>query len=153
MLYVLALLLGILAGLRAMTPLAAVSWAAYLGKLNLAGSWLAFFGHGWAPWVFSVAAIAELVTDQLPKTPSRKVPVQFATRIASGALSGAAVGVAAGSWPLGMVAGAIGAVLGTFGGAEARGRLASKLHADRPAAFIEDGVAIGTAVLLVALVA
>lgn len=153
MLYILALVLGVTAGLRTMTPIAAVSWAAYFGKLKLGGTWLAFLGHSWAPWVFTLAAIAELVTDQLPKTPSRKVPIQLGARIGSGALCGAAVGLAAGSWMLGMGAGGIGAILGTFGGAEARGRLAARFHADRPAAFIEDGVAIGTAFFLLALLA
>ncbi len=153
MLYLLALFIGVIAGLRAMTAPAAVSWAAHLGKLNLGGTWLAFFGHAWAPWVFTVAALAELVTDQLPKTPSRKVPVQFATRIVSGGISGAAIGVPAGSWMLGMAAGAVGAVLGTLGGAKLRGRLASRFHADRPAALIEDGVAVGTAIALMALFA
>ena len=32
-------------------------------------------------------ALGELVTDQLPTTPSRTVPVQFGTRIVMGALS------------------------------------------------------------------
>jgi uncharacterized membrane protein len=153
MLYLLALVLGAIAGLRTMTPIAAVSWAAYLGKLKLAGTWLAFFGAAWAPWVFTLAAIAELITDQLPKTPSRKVPIQFGARIASGALCGAAVGMAAGSWLIGMGLGGLGAILGTLAGAQARGRLASRLRADRPAAFIEDAVAIGTAALLMVLVA
>jgi uncharacterized membrane protein len=153
MLFVLCLLIGVIAGLRAMTAPAAVSWAAHLGKLKLGGTWLAFFGTGWVPWLFTLAAVAELVTDQLPMTPSRTVPVQFATRLASGALSGAAIGVAAGSWPLGMLLGAVGAVLGTLGGKRARGGLANKLHSDRPAAFIEDAVAVGTAVLLMALFA
>jgi uncharacterized membrane protein len=148
MLYILALLIGVIAGLRTMTAIAAVSWAAHLGALQLGGTWLGFLGSAWAPWLFTVAALAELVTDQLPKTPSRKVPVQFAARVASGALSGAAFGMVAGSWPFGMAAGAAGAVLGTLGGAEARGRLASRLHADRPAAIIEDAVAVGTAAAL-----
>ena len=39
MIYLLALLIGVVAGLRAMTAPAAVSWAAYLGWLPLADSW------------------------------------------------------------------------------------------------------------------
>ena len=41
-------------------------------------------------------ALVELVTDQLPTTPSRKVPVQFGGRIVSGAFCGAVLGAAAG---------------------------------------------------------
>ncbi len=77
-------------------------------------------GYAWTPWIFTLLAIVELVTDQLPSTPSRKVPMQFGARIVSGALSGATIGVAAGSWIVGLIAGVIGAVIGTYGGAEIR---------------------------------
>jgi len=145
----LALLLGVIAGLRAMTPLAAVSWAARYGHLHLEGSWLAFFGKAFTPWIFTVLAIAELVTDQLPNTPSRKVPIQFGTRIVSGALCGAAVCQAAGVPILGLLAGAVGGVIGTLGGSAVRARLAAAFKSDRPAALLEDAVAIGGAALIV----
>ena len=74
MLYVLALLIGVVAGLRAMTAPAAVAWGAYLGWLPLAGTWAGFMGHWIAVAIFTVLALVELVTDQLPSTPSRKVP-------------------------------------------------------------------------------
>jgi uncharacterized membrane protein len=45
----LALLIGVVAGLRAMTAPAAVSWAASLGLLTLDGSWLAFLGYRLTP--------------------------------------------------------------------------------------------------------
>src|SRR5208283_1630335 len=102
MLYALAFLAGIVAGSRALTAPAAVSWAAHLGSLNLEGSWLAFMGYAWTPWVFTVLAIVELITDQLPSTPSRKVPMQFGARIVTGALSGATLGASAGSWIAGL---------------------------------------------------
>ena len=92
MLYALALIAGIVAGSRAFTAPAAVSWAARLGFLNLDGSWLAFMGYAWTPWIFSALAIVEYVTDQLPSTPSRKVPMQFGARLVSGALCGATIG-------------------------------------------------------------
>src|SRR3712207_7699469 len=114
--YLLALLIGVVAGLRAMTAPAAVAWATHLGWLNLEGSWLAFLGNVWARWILTALALVELVTDQLPSTPSRTVPVQFGARILTGALSGAAVGAAGGSWVGGLLAGAVGAVVGTIGG-------------------------------------
>ena len=70
----LAFLIGIVAGMRAMTAPAAISWAARLGQLSLAGTWLAFLGYAWTPWILTLLAAGELVTDQLPSTPSRKVP-------------------------------------------------------------------------------
>jgi uncharacterized membrane protein len=141
MLYGLALLAGIVAGSRTFTGPAAVSWAARLGYLNLDGSWLAFMGYAWTPWIFTLLAIVEMVGDQLPLTPSRKVPMQFGARIVGGALSGATIG-AAGSWIIGLIAGVIGAVIGTFGGAEIRGYMAKAFGRDQPAAFIEDAGAI-----------
>ena len=146
--YLLALLIGVVAGLRAMTAPAAVAWAAHLGWLNLEGSWLAFLGSAWARWILTLLALVELVTDQLPSTPSRTVPVQFGARLATGALSGAAVGAAGGSWVGGLVAGAVGAAIGTLGGRAARARLAAAFGSDRPAAFIEDAVAVGGALLI-----
>lgn len=68
----LALAMGIVAGLRAFTAPAAVSWAAHHGWLHFDGSWLAFLGYSWAPWILTALALVELVTDQLPSTPSRK---------------------------------------------------------------------------------
>jgi uncharacterized membrane protein len=142
MLYGVALLAGVVAGSRVFTAAAAVSWAARLGHLHLDGSWLAFMGYAWTPWIFTLLAIVELVLDQLPSTPSRKVPMQFGARIVSGALSGATIGVSAGSWVVGLVAGVVGAVIGTFGGAEIRAQMAKAFGRDTPAAFIEDAGAI-----------
>lgn len=148
---VLSLLIGVVAGLRALAAPAAVAWAAHLGWLPLAGTPLAFMGHVATPWVLSALALGELIGDKLPKTPSRKVPVQFGTRILTGALSGAAIAAPSGQLLLGLVAGVVGAVLGTFGGAAARGKLAQAFGRDLPAALIEDVVAIGGAVAIVCL--
>lgn len=149
MIITLSLLIGIVAGLRAMTAPAAVSWAAYLGWLPLAGTPLAFLGHVAAPYILSALAVGELITDQLPKTPSRKVPVQFGTRILTGGLAGAALGAPGGMWVAGLVAGAVGAVIGTLGGAAGRARLAKTFGRDQPAALIEDAIAIIGALLIV----
>ena len=146
--YLLALLIGIVAGLRAMTPPALVAWAAHLGWLDLSGSWLGFLANAWVRWILTLLAVVELVTDQLPSTPSRTVPIQFGARIATGALSGAAVGTAGGAMVGGLLAGIVGAVIGTLGGRAFRARLASAFGSDRPAAFIEDAVAIGGALLI-----
>ncbi|MBT1156621.1 DUF4126 domain-containing protein [Aminobacter anthyllidis] len=153
MIYLLALLIGIVAGLRAMTAPAAVAWGAWLGWLPLAGTWAGFMGHWITVAIFTVLAVVELVTDQLPSTPSRKVPVQFGTRIIMGALTGAVIGTAGGVVIGGLAAGIIGAILGTLGGAEVRGRLAAAFGKDLPAALIEDALAILGALLIVSLVA
>jgi uncharacterized membrane protein len=145
-----SLLIGIIAGLRAMTAPAALSWAARTGWLNLAPTNLAFLGFAFTPWILTVLALAELITDQLPTTPSRKAPGPFGARIVSGALSGAAIGASRGSLVAGLIAGILGAVIGTVGGYAFRARLASAFGKDRPAALIEDAIAIGGAFLIVA---
>ena len=146
---ILSLLIGIVAGLRAMMAPAAISWAAACGLLALEGSWLAFLGWRFTPWIFSLLAIAELVTDKLPSTASRKVPPQFAARLISGGLSGAAIGIAAGSWPIGLALGVAGALIGTLGGAAARAKLATAFGRDLPAALTEDVVAIALSAVVV----
>jgi uncharacterized membrane protein len=150
MVYILALLIGVVAGLRAMTAPAAIAWAAYLGWLNLSGSWLSFMGTIWAVGIFTILAVVELVTDQLPSTPSRKVPQQFGARLLMGALTGAAIGTPYGGWIVGLIAGIIGAAIGTYGGAAVRAKLAASFGKDPPAAFIEDAVAIVAAYLIIA---
>jgi len=133
-----------------MTAPAAVSWAARAGWLNLTSTGLAFLGSALTPWILTALALAELVSDKLPTTPSRKAPLGFGARIVTGAFSGAALGAAGGSLVTGAIAGAIGAVIGTFGGHASRARLAASLGRDRPAALIEDAVAVGGALLVMA---
>ena len=149
MIYVLAVLIGVAAGLRAVTPIAALSWGAWLGWIDLSATPFGFMGNIIAVIILSLLAIAELVSDQLPNTPSRKVPVQFGTRIVLGAAAGALLMVD--SWIIGAVLGAIGAVLGTLGGAAIRARLARSFGRDLPAALIEDVVAVVLAFAVVYL--
>jgi uncharacterized membrane protein len=144
----LAFVIGIVAGLRTMTAPAAIAWGAAYGTLSLESSPLTFLGWRYTPWIFTVLAAVELVTDQLPATPSRKVPVQFGARLVSGALCGAAVGIDQGAPLPGLALGFAGAVIGTLGGAWARARLAAAFGRDTPAALLEDAVAIIVAALV-----
>ena len=138
----LAVLMGVVAGSRSMMAPAAVAWAAFLGRLDAGGGWLVVFAHPWARWIWSALSLGELVTDQLPFTPSRTVPFQFGGRIVSGGLCGAAIGASAGSVALGAIAGIVGAVIGTLGGRALRGELAVAFGSDHPAALVEDALAI-----------
>jgi uncharacterized membrane protein len=147
---VLAFLIGVVAGLRAVTAPAAVSWAAKLGWLNVEGTPFAFLHYTISPVIFTVLALGELVNDKLPKTPSRKAPASFAVRIVMGAFSGAAIGASQQSLFAGLLLGAIGAFVGTLGGYEARVRLTSAFTGkDTAVALAEDLIAIASAVLIV----
>jgi uncharacterized membrane protein len=143
--------IGIVAGLRAMTAPALVSWAAHLGWLHLQGTPLAFVGSLAAVVIFSLAAIGEYINDKLPNTPSRTAPPGFIARIVTGSLCGACLYASASqSLLIGILLGAIGAVIGTLGGYQARTRLVKTLNVkDIFVAIPEDLVAIGLAYLIV----
>jgi uncharacterized membrane protein len=145
---ILGILIGIIAGLRSMTAPAVVSWAARLGWIHVNSSWLAFLGYAWTPWILSLAALGELVADKLPTTPSRKAPPSFIFRVISGSLSGAAIGISRGSLLLGLSGGALGAIIGTLGGAAARSAMAKVFGRDLAAALVEDAIAISGATLI-----
>ena len=147
--YILAFLIGAVTGLRALAPAAVVSWAAHLGWLHLQGTLASFMGATVTPYVLSGLALVELVTDKLPSTPSRKIPMQFGARILMGALCGTSLAAPAGLWVGGLVAGIVGAIVGTLAGAELRGRLSRAIGKDLPIALLEDMVAIGSALLIV----
>jgi uncharacterized membrane protein len=138
----LALLIGVVAGLRSLTAPAVVAWGAFLGWIDLHGTWASWLGNIITVVILTVLAVGELVNDKLPKTPARTAPPIFAVRIITGALAGAALG----AWPhwtfSALGAGVIGAVLGTLGGYQARKRLAGVAGRDLPIALLEDAVAI-----------
>jgi uncharacterized membrane protein len=148
----LALILGILAGLRSLTPPAVVAWAAHFGWLRLDDTPLAFLESAPARYIFLVAMLAELVSDKLPFTPARTNTGPFIGRIAGGGLAGAALSVGlGGSLAVGAAAGGLGAVAGALGGYRARTGLVRSLGVpDFPVALLEDLVAVGTALPVVA---
>jgi uncharacterized membrane protein len=134
-----------------MTAPAAVSWAAHLGWLDLGDSSLVFMGSTAAVVVFSLLAIVEYAADLHPAMPRRTTPGPLIARIGTGGLSGACLCAAAGrSLALGAVLGGLGAVIGAFGGYEARTRLVAALGVkDNVVALSEDLVAIALAWLVV----
>lgn len=148
----LSLLIGIVAGLRALVAVAFVSWAIRLGIFDLQNGYLAFLGYRWTPLILTIAAIGELISDKLPHTPSRKVPAQFGARIVSGALAGGAIGAATGNWLIGGILGILGAFIGTLSGATVRAGLAKRFKRDLPAALFEDVVAILAALAIVMVI-
>jgi uncharacterized membrane protein len=153
MVLLLALLIGVIAGLRALTAPAVVAWGAFLGWIELHGRWSEWVGHPITVTVLTIFLLVELVTDQLPKTPSRRTPPQFITRLLTGAFAGAVIGSAFFHTFSALGAGVVGAVIGTLGGAEARGRLvAANGGKDRPVAVGEDIVAVGGGFLIAFLV-
>jgi uncharacterized membrane protein len=149
MIYLLLLLIGVAAGLRAATPLAAISIGAWLGWIDLGTTWAGFLGSIIAVVILVILAVLELIGDQLPNTPSRKTPAPFTARVVAGAIAGVLLGLPSGSWIAGLVLGAIGGALGTLGGFAARRWMAARFGRDLPAALIEDAVTIVLALVVV----
>ncbi len=147
----LAFAIGMVAGLRSFTAPAAVCWAAFLGWLHLSGSRLAFLGTITAVYISTGLAVVELVLDKQSWIGARTSPGPLIFRLITGGLSGAAFGIAAGqSIVASSIAGCAGALVGTFGGYQARHWIVStgKLP-DIAVALVEDAIAVGGAFLIV----
>ena len=129
----LAVGIGLVAGLRTFTPLAAV----FLVRGGIVGIFLAG------------AALFEYGYDLNPKCPARtSFPSNFA-RFLSGAISGWYLTAGrGGSAVLGAAAGVVGALIGTYGGSAARSALIVRLGAV-PAGIVESLVAIALAAFIV----
>ena len=147
----LAFLIGIIAGLRSLTAPAVVAWAAHRNWLNLHDTPLSFMGSTAAVVIFTLLAVAELVADQLPSTPSRLKPPGLIARIILGALSGAGIAAAGGqSLALGAALGVAGGIVGAFAGYGVRTGLVKALKApDLVIALLEDAAAIAGGLLIV----
>ncbi|OMC14356.1 DUF4126 domain-containing protein [Mycolicibacter heraklionensis] len=140
---VLALFIGAVAGLRAFTAPAVMAWAAVLHWINLNGTWAEWLTHPVTVTVVTLLAIGELITDQLPSTPARTVPVQFGARLVLGGFAGAVLGTAWNFTWTALGAGIIGAVIGTLVGFRVRQRLvAANGGRDLPIALAEDAIAV-----------
>ena len=145
-----AFLIGLFAGLRSLTPPAAVAWAVHLGWLNLTRP-LSLAGSLPAVIILSLLAIVEIVVDKLPNTPNRTAPPGLIGRIVTGGFTGACVSLGGGrSAFAGAGLGVIGGIVGCFGGYQIRARLVKSLrHPDFSIALIEDLVAIGGSLFIV----
>lgn len=138
-----AFLIGLFGGLRSLTAPATTAWAAYLGWLKLERP-LSLIGSIPSVAIFTLLAVVEFVADKLPKTPSRTSPPGLIARILMGGLSGACVAESGGQGVLvGAVLGAVGGVVGCFGGYQARTRLVKASgKPDIYIAILEDMVAV-----------
>jgi len=139
----LAFLIGFLAGLRSLTPPAAVAWAAHLGWLKLHGA-LALAGSVAGVAILSLLAVAELIADKLPFVPNRTSAPGLIARVITGGAAGACIAIAGGLSPaLGAMTGASGGVVGAFAGYFARTRSVKALKVpDIYVALAEDLIAI-----------
>jgi uncharacterized membrane protein len=149
----LALGMGAIAGLRPMTAPAIIAWAAKQGWIRLSDSPFATTIFGRASRRITELAISELVADKLPFTSTRLNAGPLASRIASGAVCGAAV-CGAVKRPLanGALLGGLGAIAGALAGYHIRKSLSRDMP-DFAAGLSEDAFAVGGGALIIALLA
>jgi len=149
--YVMALGIGVIAGLRSMTAPAVVAWAAHLNRLVLFGTRLSFLASPVTVGIVTLLAVGELIADKLPATPSRTSAVPLSGRVLTGGLCGAAICAGWGaSVAIGTALGAVGGVAGAFAGYSVRHWLVHNMKLrDGAVAVAEDLIAIGGGLLLV----
>ena len=150
---VLAVGIGVVAGLRAMTAPAVLAWAVGHKRVRLGSSPFVTILSGTASKRIADFAVSEFIAEKLPFTPSRLNAVPFATRIVSGAICGATIyGVVERPLTQGAVLGGLGAIAGAVAGYHTRKRLSRDMP-DLAAALLEDALAIGGGILITALTA
>ncbi|MBA3915418.1 MAG: DUF4126 family protein [Acidobacteriales bacterium] len=147
-------LIGVLTGLRSLTPVAVVSQASAGKGLRLRNDKLQYLRKKEVANTFTALAAGELVADKLPFVPSRTTAGPLLARVALGAVCGAALADSAKLEPVrGALAGAAGALAGTFGGYHVRRLFTQELDIpDFAVALVEDAVAIGCSLGLVSAI-
>jgi uncharacterized membrane protein len=146
--------LGMMTGLRTMTPMAVVCWFAYLGLLPVDGSWASWTIKLPVAIVFTVLAAGELIGDKLPQTPNRTSIGPLMARLVFGGLVGAicATGVTGSAFE-GILLGVIGALVGAFLGYQVRKRLVDwSQRPDWNIAVIEDITAVVVSIVALGVI-
>lgn len=133
--YLLALAIGIIAGLRAFSPLAATRWPY----------------ANWTSWVAIAFALGEFIGDKLPAIPPRTDIGSRVVRAVSGGFCAWSLAVPSGANGIvAIVLGVLGSVIGTQVGYSWRTALAPAMKIPALAAgILEDVVAIGVAFWIV----
>ena len=147
----LAIGIGVVAGLRPITALAAMAWAVRRGGIRIEPSPIARIVSAGTSKRIAEFAISELIVDKLPFTPSRLRPKPLALRVITGSICGAALyGTAKRSIADGAVLGGAGAIAGSVAGYQIRKRLRRDMP-DLAVALLADAEAVGGGALVMTL--
>jgi uncharacterized membrane protein len=140
-------LLGVMTGLRAMTPMAVLCWFAYLGYLPVENTWAAWTASVAVVAAFTMLALMECVFDKLPQTPDRIAAWPLLARLVFGGLIGSIAATAmAGPGLEGVLLGVVGAALGAFAGFMIRRDMVERTGCpDWLAGLVEDVLAVACA--------
>lgn len=142
-----SILMGLVGGQRAMTPLATVAAAAARGKLPDDNGAPRIIGHPWVAAGALALAAGEMAGDKQKTAPDRIVPIGLAARFVTSAVAGAALAPRRQRW-LGAAFGGVTAVAASYPGW--RARVASMEHyGQTPTGFAEDAAVIAGAAAIV----
>ena len=146
--------LGISTGMRTMTPIAAICWLSWLGRLPVSGTWAFWTAKPISVIIFTLLALGEYIGDKLPSAPPRIGMMPLLARITFGGMVGAIIaGTLTGSILEGVVLGAVSAVLGAYGGYFVRRIIVERTGwPDLPVALGEDAVAIGASLIALSII-
>ncbi len=141
-----ALTIGVVAGLRSMTPLAILALRRDSTPSNARWRDWPVLNSGKGRGGLIVSGLGEVVGDKLPATPSRLKLLPLMGRMTFGGVAGAAIGSESnGTQPMliGALIGAIGGLMGSFAGYHVRHAIVSGTKIpDLVVALGEDAIAI-----------
>jgi uncharacterized membrane protein len=147
-------LLGLVNGMRTMTPIAVLCWFAYAGYLPVGGTWAFWSAKLVVAIVFTVLALGEFIVDKLPKTPNRIAPGPLVARLLFGGLVAAIVAVALdGSGLEAVILAVAGVLIGAFASFVVRRDLVARSGSkDWPVAVVEDISAVVLAIFAMGII-
>ncbi len=140
-------LMGIVGGQRAMTPLAAVSIAAWRGELAKDNGAPAILARPTVAAATLALAIAEMAGDKQKTAPDRIVPIGLTARFITAAVAGMALAPQRDRWAAAAIGG-VTAVVASYPGWRLR-MAAMADHGQTPTGFIEDAAVVTTAVAII----
>lgn len=135
-----SLLIGLVGGMRSMSPLAAVSLAASQNRLPEDDGVTRLLGHPAVVAGTAALAAGEMAGDKWRDAPDRIVPAGIATRLVTGAITGAALAPRR-ERALGAAVGVAGALVSAYVTFNMRIRSMQR-HGQVPTGFIEDAIVV-----------
>ncbi|RYF95512.1 MAG: DUF4126 domain-containing protein [Caulobacteraceae bacterium] len=142
-----SLLIGLVAGARSMTPLAAVSEAARAGRLPVDSGAPGWLGHPVVAAGSKLLAAGELWGDKWKSAPDRIVPAGLAARLVTAGIAGAALAPRRHAVAGGLLA-ATAAVVASYVTFELRMR-ALRRYGQASSGLVEDVLVVGATEMIV----
>jgi uncharacterized membrane protein len=140
--------IGLLTGLRSLTPLAVASMAEQRGLLPSDGVLAPLAKPAVAAGIMALA-LGELAGDKMKSAPDRTIPPGLAARLVTGALAGAAV-APRGRRAEGAALAVLGAMIGAYVGFEMR-MAALKRYGQTRTGLVEDALTVAGSMAVVGL--